>query len=53
MVSSPEGFTNKRPIYPMLPKTVKKPSARTSLCLFTNILEARKKTAIHQVGAAK
>ena len=45
MVSNPEGFTNDSPISPMISKTVKKPSARKSLCLFTNILDAKKKTA--------
>ena len=32
---------------------VKKPSARKSLCLFTNILDVKKKTDICQVGASK
>ena len=32
---------------------VNKPSARKSLCLFNNILDVKKKTATHQVGAAK
>ena len=32
---------------------VKKPSARKSLFLFTNILEVKNKTATHQVGDAK
>ena len=37
MVSTPEGFTNNSPIYPMTSLPIKKPSARKSLCLFTNI----------------
>ena len=37
----------------MTPTPVKKPSAIKSLCLFTNILDVKKKTAIHQVRAAK
>ena len=32
---------------------VKKPSARKSLCLFTNILDVKKKNAICPVGSAK
>ena len=53
MVSTPEVFTNNSPIYPMTPAPVKKTSARKSLCLFTNILDVKKKTAIRQVGASK
>ena len=37
MVSTPEGFTNEIPISPMTSTPVKKPRARKSLCLFTNI----------------
>ena len=37
----------------MNPTTVKKPSTRKSLCLFTNILYVKNKTDIRQVGAAK
>ena len=32
---------------------VKKPSARKALCLFTNILDVKKKSANRQVGASK
>ena len=32
---------------------VKKPRAQKSLCLFTNILYVKKKTATRQVGAAE
>ena len=53
MVSTPEGFTDNSPISPMISTPVKKPSARKSLCLFTNILDARKKTATCQFGYAK
>ena len=53
MVSNPEGFSDKSPRYPMTPTPVKKPSARKSLCLFTNIVDMNKKTSIRQVGAAK
>ena len=38
MVSTPEGFTNDSPIYPMTSTPVKKPRARKSMCMFTNIL---------------
>ena len=37
----------------MTPTPVKKPSTRKSLFLFTNILDAKKKTATRQVGASK
>ena len=53
MVSTPEVSTNNSTISPMTPTPVKKPSARKSLCLFTNILYAKKKTATRQFGAAK
>ena len=51
MVSTPEGFTDDSPIYPTAPKSVKKLSARKSLCIFTNILHV-KKTATCRVGGA-
>ena len=53
MVSNPEVFTNNSTRSPMTPTPVKKPSARKSLCLFTNILYVKNKTAIRRVGAAK
>ena len=53
MFSTPEVFTNNSTIYPMTPTPVKKPSARNSLCLFTNISYVKNKTAIRRVGAAK
>ena len=53
MVYTPEGFTNNSLRYPMTPTPVKKPSARKSLCLFTNILDEKKKTATCQFGAFK
>ena len=37
----------------MASKPVKKPSARKSLCLFTNILDAKPKTAKRRFVAAK
>ena len=46
MISTPEGITNNSPRSPMKPTPVKKPIARKSLCLFTNILDVKKKAAI-------
>ena len=53
MVFNTEGFTNNSHVYPMTPRALKKPSAIKSLCLFTNILYVKNKTAISQVGSAK
>ena len=53
MVSTPEVFIDNSPISPMISTPVKKPSAKKSLCLFTNILYVENKTAYHRVGAAK
>ena len=53
MVSTPEGFIDNSPNVPLTSTPVKKPSARKSLCLFTNILDVKNKTAKHRVGAAK
>ena len=53
MVSTPEGFTNNSPRSTMTPTPVKKPSARKSPCLFTNISDVKKKNATSQIGAAK
>ena len=52
MVSTHEGLTDDSTISHMTSTPFKKPRAQKSLCLFTNILYA-KKTAYHQVGAAK
>ena len=43
IVSTPEGFTKNSPIYLMTSSPVKKPSARKSLCMFTNVLDVDKK----------
>ena len=40
MVSTPEGFTNNSPIYPMTEISAKKPSAQKPLCVFTNIYKS-------------
>ena len=49
MVSNPEGFTYNIPISPRTSTPVKKPSARKSLYMFTNVLEVKKKTAYRRV----
>ena len=53
MVYTTEGFTNNSPRSPTTSTPDKKPSAKKSLCLFTNILDVRKKTAIRSVGSVK
>ena len=53
MVSTTEGFTYNSPRSPMTPTTLKETSARKLLCIFTNILDVKKKTSIRQVGTAK
>ena len=53
MVSTPEVFTNYSPISPITSAPAKKPCARKSLCIFTNILDVKNKTATRQVGASK
>ena len=42
MVSTPGGFTDDSPIYPMISTPVKKSRARKSLYLVTNILDVAK-----------
>ena len=53
MVSNPEVVTDNSPNVPMTSTTVKEPSARKSLCLFTNILDVKKKTEKRRILAAK
>ena len=53
MFYTPEGFTNDSPITPMTSTPVNKPSDRKSLCLFTNIIDLKNKTATCKVGAVK
>ena len=53
MISTPEGFIYESPISPMTSTPVNKRSDRKSLCLFTHILDMKKKTATRRVGAAK
>ena len=53
MVDTPEEIADYGPILPMTKTTVRKPSAGKSLCIFTNIFDVRKRTAIRRVGSAK
>ena len=53
MVSTTEGITNNSTISTITPTPVKKPSARKSLCLFTNILDVNLKTSNRWHGASK
>ena len=53
MVSNNEGFADNSTRSPMTPIEVKKPSARKSMCIFTNILHMKNKTDIRQVRATK
>ena len=53
MASTLEVFSNDSPMSPMTSTLVKKPSARIALCLFTNILDVKDKTATCRVGSAK
>ena len=43
MVSTPKGFSSNSTISPIKLTAVNKPRARKSLCLFTNILDVKKK----------
>ena len=53
MVYTPEGFTYNSPISTMTSTPIKILIGIKSLCLFTNILDAKNKTSTRQVGAAK
>ena len=53
MIYTHKVSTNNIPRSPTTLTQFKKPSARKSMCIFTNILDVKKKTAILQVGAAK
>ena len=52
LVSTPEIFIDNSPISPMISTPVKKPRARKSLCMFSNVLYV-KKNACRRVRAAK
>ena len=53
MVSTPELVTNNNPNVCLTLIPVKKPSAKKSLCLFTNIFDVKNKTEKRCIGAAK
>ena len=53
ILSIPEGVTDNSPNVHMASSPVKKPSARKSLCLFTNILDVKPITAKCRFVAAK
>ena len=53
LLSTPEGVTDNRPNVHMTSSPVKKPSARKSLCLFTNIFDVKPKTTKRRFVAAK
>ena len=53
MVYTPYGVTDNSPNVSMTSKPVKKPSSRKALCLFTNILDVKKKTAKCRIVAAE
>ena len=53
ILSTPEGVTDNIPNVHMKYTPVKKPSARKSLCLFTNILDVQPKTVKRRFVAAE
>ena len=53
MVSTPKIFTDKIPVSPETSVTVRNPSARTSLRLFTEVLDVKNKTTVQQIGTDK
>ena len=53
ILSTPEEVTDNSPNVHMTASTVKKPSARKSLCLFTNILYVKPKTSKRCIVAEK
>ena len=53
MVFTTEVFTNNSTISPRKLSPVKKSSAQKSLCMFTNVLDFKKKNAYRQVGDTK
>ena len=53
LISTPEGFTDNSPNVHMTSSPVNKPSARKSLCLFTNILDVKPTSEKRRFVAAK
>ena len=52
-MSTKEGVTDNSPNVPMTSTPVKKPSARKSLFIFTNILDVKQKTEKRRIGSAE
>ena len=46
MMYTPEGFIDNSPVSTIIPTPVKKSSTKKSLCIFTNILDVKKRTYI-------
>ena len=53
MVPTPEIFTENSPMSLVPSVTVKNPSARNLLCLFTEVFDVKQKTSVQRLGAAK
>ena len=53
ILSTPDGVIDNSLNFPMTSTPVRKPSAMKSLCLFTNILDVKPKTAKFHFVAAK
>ena len=53
IVSTPEIFTNNSPVSHGPSVNVINPSARTLLRIFTEVLDVKKITAVHRLGATK
>ena len=53
LVSNPGIFTNNIPMSPGPSVTVRYPSARKSLRLFTEVLDVKNKSAVRRLGSAK
>ena len=53
LCSTPKRFIDNSPMSPVISVAVINPSARKLLYLFTEVLDAKRKTSVHRVGAAK
>ena len=53
MVSTPKIFTDNSPMPPGTSMIGRNPISRNSLCIFTEVLGVKNRTATYQVGAAK
>ena len=52
MVSTPDGFIDNSPMSPRPSVTGKKPSARKSLCQFSEVLDVKQNNAVYRLFAA-